>query len=64
MVSTQPKTAKTVSLKRLHVDYEKLAEESGEEAYRSAKEAGLGEEVASTFRRVFGTPVEPEFRTS
>jgi len=46
------------------VDYEELARESGEEAYQNAKQAGLPEEVALRFKDVFGTPIDPEFRTS
>lgn len=46
------------------IDYEEFARESGEEAYQNAKRAGLPEEVALRFKVVFGTPIDPEYRTS
>ena len=51
-------------MKLRKVDYVKLAKICGKDAYESAREAGLPEETALTFGKVFGTPVEPEFRIS
>jgi len=59
-----PQTECTPPRKIRKIDYVKLARKSGEDAYTSVKEAGLPEEIALTFRKVFGTPVEPEFRIS
>jgi len=60
--SKRPVTKIPKKLRR--IDYDKLASESGEEAYRSAKEAGLPEDIALNLRKVFGAPLEPEFRAT
>ncbi len=52
----------TIKIKVRKIDYEKFAQESGENAYRSAKAAGFDDKVAERFKQVFGAPVEPEFR--
>lgn len=45
-------------------DYDGFARVAGRIAFEEAKEAGLSEEVAKKFERIFGAPIEPEYRLS
>ena len=46
------------------VDYDALARESGENAYRRAKDNGLPEETARKFRIIMSAPIPAECRFS
>jgi hypothetical protein len=45
-----------------HVDYDEFARKVGEIAYQNAKDAGLSDEIASSLREVWGSPIQPEHR--